>query len=460
MDIGPALAEARGKAGLTVEDVSERTRIRRTIITDIESDNFDSCGGDFYARGHIRAIAKAVGADPVPLIEEYDHGGEAQNSQPLTLPGDTTAELHVVEPDRAQDGRPPWVSRAALAAQSAWVDRVSAGQEPAGNGGPGEQAAVAEGAPGSPASNGHHASVRPPAIAGLGAEARRVGAEAQRAGADVVRRLAQLRDGASPQVGAAARRIGIEAQRGGAGARRIGIEARRAGAELFDRLAHLRTANRRASVIVGAIAVALALLIVLLSLLLSGSGPGPSHHASAQRHSRSAPARSAPARSSAVSSRPSVAAAPPAVAIRPVSVVAFGPGGPSQGDNPQQAAQTIAGGGSTGWTTNWYASARFGNLQSGTGLLLDLGRAATVTDVRIVLGPAAGGSLELRAGSAPVLADLRPVARSADPGGTLTLRPDVPLRARYVLIWFTRLPRDRQGTYQAAIYHVSLTGTS
>ena len=72
MHIGPALTEARTEAGMTVEDVSERTRIRRTIITDIERDDYASCGGDFYARGHIRAIAKVVGADPVPLIKEYD----------------------------------------------------------------------------------------------------------------------------------------------------------------------------------------------------------------------------------------------------------------------------------------------------------------------------------------------------------------------------------------------------
>ncbi len=72
MHIGPALTEARTEAGMTVEDVSERTRIRRTIITDIERDDYTSCGGDFYARGHIRAIAKVVGADPVPLIKEYD----------------------------------------------------------------------------------------------------------------------------------------------------------------------------------------------------------------------------------------------------------------------------------------------------------------------------------------------------------------------------------------------------
>ena len=70
MPIGESLAAARHRAGLSVAQVSERTRIRETIISSIESGDYSACGGDFYARGHIRAIAKAVGADAEPLIPE------------------------------------------------------------------------------------------------------------------------------------------------------------------------------------------------------------------------------------------------------------------------------------------------------------------------------------------------------------------------------------------------------
>lgn len=72
MSIGEALAEARGQTGLTVAEVSQRTHIRETVIRGIESDDFSACGGDFYARGNIRSIAHVVGADPEPLISEYD----------------------------------------------------------------------------------------------------------------------------------------------------------------------------------------------------------------------------------------------------------------------------------------------------------------------------------------------------------------------------------------------------
>jgi cytoskeletal protein RodZ len=76
VSIGESLADARRQAGLTVSQVSQQTRIRESIIRDIEQSDFTACGGDFYARGHIRSIAGAVGTDPDPLISEYDadHG--------------------------------------------------------------------------------------------------------------------------------------------------------------------------------------------------------------------------------------------------------------------------------------------------------------------------------------------------------------------------------------------------
>ncbi|MGO8889951.1 MAG: helix-turn-helix domain-containing protein [Streptosporangiaceae bacterium] len=76
MSIGETLADARRQAGLTITQVSRETRIRESIIRDIEQGDFSACGGDFYARGHIRSIAGVVGTDPVPLISEYDreHG--------------------------------------------------------------------------------------------------------------------------------------------------------------------------------------------------------------------------------------------------------------------------------------------------------------------------------------------------------------------------------------------------
>lgn len=82
MSIGDALAAARREAGLTITQVSQRTCIRETIVRGIERGDYSACGGDFYARGHIRSIARAVNLDPDQLVAEYDATQAAP--QPIT----------------------------------------------------------------------------------------------------------------------------------------------------------------------------------------------------------------------------------------------------------------------------------------------------------------------------------------------------------------------------------------
>jgi transcriptional regulator with XRE-family HTH domain len=110
VSIGEALAEARGQAGLTVAEVSQRTRIRETIISGIERDDYSACGGDFYARGNIRSIASVVGADPEPLISEYD----AVHRAPGALSAVSLDELVTTARTSAQR-RPNWTTVLGLA---------------------------------------------------------------------------------------------------------------------------------------------------------------------------------------------------------------------------------------------------------------------------------------------------------------------------------------------------------
>jgi hypothetical protein len=164
--------------------------------------------------------------------------------------------------------------------------------------------------------------------------------------------------------------------------------------------------------------------------------------------------------SSAPASRNWVPRATPARVLTPVSATAFGNSGAGQGDNSNLAPLAIDGQRATAWHTDWYATARFGNLYPGTGLLVDMGRALTITAVRITLGNAPGASLQLRVGTAPALADLRPVAHAANAGGVVRMRLSRPAHGRYVLIWFTSLPPDPAGTYQVSVYSLSLVGRS
>ena len=137
--------------------------------------------------------------------------------------------------------------------------------------------------------------------------------------------------------------------------------------------------------------------------------------------------------------------------IAPVNAVAFGPHGPGQGDNPHGAWLAIDGHPRTAWHTRRYTTARFGSLEPGTGLLLDMGNTVTITAVRVTLGAATGASFQIRIGDQPKLADLRPAASSAGPGGIVRMTLDRPVRGRYVAVWFTRLPPGPAASYQAAV---------
>jgi hypothetical protein len=135
--------------------------------------------------------------------------------------------------------------------------------------------------------------------------------------------------------------------------------------------------------------------------------------------------------------------------------MAFGPHG---GDNPQLAHLVLGRRHAAGWHSDWYTSVRFGNLYPGTGLLLNMGRTVTITGARINLGNTTGASLQLRVGSRPTLAHMRAVAHASRAGGAVRLHLSRQARGRYVLVWFTRLPRDRSGAFKAHVHHVSLQG--
>ncbi len=70
--IGPELTAARTRLGLSVDQLAERTRVRPHVIESIEVDDFAPCGGDFYARGHLRTLARVLGVDVAPLLATYD----------------------------------------------------------------------------------------------------------------------------------------------------------------------------------------------------------------------------------------------------------------------------------------------------------------------------------------------------------------------------------------------------
>jgi len=190
----------------------------------------------------------------------------------------------------------------------------------------------------------------------------------------------------------------------------------------------------------------------------AASQPASSQQAAAkppEPNTTQPPATPTPVATTAVTATPKPTVA--SQTLVPVSAVAFGPQGTADGDNPQIAARVLTDP-AMGWVSQWYATPSFGDLKQGTGLLLDLGRTVTVTTVTLTLGSPPGTSLELRLGAAPDLTALPVVATATASRDQLSLPLASPARARYVLLWFTRLPPDNAGTYQLFVHQVAIQG--
>jgi len=87
MSLGSLIAKARKDAGLSLEDLAAKTNIRISVLSEIEKDNFEHCGGETYARGHVRNIASILKADQKEFIRLYEEeqGGETRSIKDLLI---------------------------------------------------------------------------------------------------------------------------------------------------------------------------------------------------------------------------------------------------------------------------------------------------------------------------------------------------------------------------------------
>ena len=79
MTLGQVIRDARIAARLSIEELSESTSVRIGLLTEMENNNFVHCGGDTYARGHLRNIANKVGVDPNFFIKLYNEEHSLEN---------------------------------------------------------------------------------------------------------------------------------------------------------------------------------------------------------------------------------------------------------------------------------------------------------------------------------------------------------------------------------------------
>lgn len=96
MNLGEVLLSARTSARLSIEDLAALTSIRVGLLTEMERNDFAHCGGDIYAKGHLRNIAPKIGLDPSNLIELYvqEHSLESRSINEMLAENSVTKVPH------------------------------------------------------------------------------------------------------------------------------------------------------------------------------------------------------------------------------------------------------------------------------------------------------------------------------------------------------------------------------
>ncbi len=70
-EIGQLLREAREQKGISLEEVSETTKIQPRYLKSLEEGDFTPFAGKVYARGALKNYAEAIGMDPQEVIHLY-----------------------------------------------------------------------------------------------------------------------------------------------------------------------------------------------------------------------------------------------------------------------------------------------------------------------------------------------------------------------------------------------------
>lgn len=94
-EIGQILREARERKGLSIEQVSEQTRIRPTYLNAIEAGDFAKLPGAVYIRGFLKSFATVVEVDSSGILEMY-------NKHEQQHPGEVGQEISEVKLSRTK----------------------------------------------------------------------------------------------------------------------------------------------------------------------------------------------------------------------------------------------------------------------------------------------------------------------------------------------------------------------
>src|SRR5258708_34454348 len=77
---GERLRREREMRGITLDEISESTKISRRHLESLEREDFDSLPGGIFNKGFVRSYARFLGLDEDQAVADYSAG---HNEQPF-----------------------------------------------------------------------------------------------------------------------------------------------------------------------------------------------------------------------------------------------------------------------------------------------------------------------------------------------------------------------------------------
>jgi cytoskeleton protein RodZ len=155
--LGDFLRAARRRRRASIERAAEETRIRADYLMRMESDEFDFLA-PAYVRGFLRSYARWLGADPDPLVAEFDRRygvGRTDTGQIAAL------ERRVKNAPRQRNSPSRWSVAATIAAVLLVALAVIGVMSPTRDGSPGDDRIALSESPSPEPSDGPSASPSP-----------------------------------------------------------------------------------------------------------------------------------------------------------------------------------------------------------------------------------------------------------------------------------------------------------
>src|ERR1041384_1410628 len=94
---GDRLRRERGMRGITLEEITESTKISRRHLEALESEHFEQLPGGVFNKGFVKAYARFLGIDEDQAVTDYSQASneqpEPENKFPLEIHEEPNREL-------------------------------------------------------------------------------------------------------------------------------------------------------------------------------------------------------------------------------------------------------------------------------------------------------------------------------------------------------------------------------